>query len=570
VRNYQSLSVFSGSTSGNLTPVFTYDFSLVAKDASPVSVVAADFNQDGILDLAVSVARSSSPGSIMVFLGIGDGTFLPPISTSAPQYLPALVAGDFNKDGRQDLAAIDDSTNTEQVAIFLGHGDGTFSTPQDYPAGMFPASLAIGDFNRDGSEDIAIANDTKISLLLGKGDGTFVPGVDISFPEGTNPGPLAVADLNGDGKLDLVSGATILLGHGDGTFAPPVTYPNGSPTVTYPDGSLSAFGVGSVAVGDIDGDGIPDVFLDTESVLIGNGDGSFHLETTSLPSMFSPVIAADFNGDGKLDIAGGFSMFGLGFASLNEVPFRRAVAVFLNLSHPAPQLEVVSAADFEYGPMAPHSIASAFGRHLASGTASAILPVLPTTLGGSSVSVQDQTGAVSQAEIYYASPEQVNFVLPASIEAGSAIVTITTSDGQSTSTEIQIAPTAPKLFVVNSNGVPAGYVVRVASNNVQTIEPIFAEHGGQVQEVPIDVSTGDVYLTLFGTGFDVPPNTIMEVGGGITSVNVTAQYAGMQGQFPGVDQINILLPPSLAGSGLTTVSPFLGVFGPNRVFVTIK
>lgn len=565
VRSFQSLSVFLGSTAGILTPAFTYDFSVVAKDASPTSIVAADFNQDGILDLAVSVARSSSPGAIMVFLGVGDGTFFPPISTSTPSYLPALVVGDFNQDGRPDLAAIDGSGSPDayQVDIFLGHGDGTFALSKNYAAGMLASSLAIGDFNLDGIQDIAFANYTDIRLLLGKSDGTFSPGIDIPFP-GANPGPLAAADFNGDGKPDLVSGATILLGHGDGTFDPPVTYPNGSPLVTYPDGSSPASGVGSVAVADIDGDGIPDIFLDTENVLIGNGDGTFHLETTGLASMFSPVVAADFNGDGKLDIAGGFSMSGLGLDSSDQ-PFRRAVAVFLNLSHPARQLELVSAADFSYGPMAAHSIVSAFGKHLALTTASASPPALPTTLGGCSVSVEDQTGAVSQAQIYYASPEQVNFVLPADLEAGSAIVTIATPDGQSASTEIQIATVAPKLFVVNSNGVPAGYVVRVGAGNVQTIEPIFTEQSGHIAETPIDVTKGQVYLILFGTGFDLPPNANVQIGGGVNSTNTTAAYAGPQGQFPGLDQIDILLPKSLAGSGVTGVYGFL-----NQVYVTIK
>ena len=105
------------------------------------------------------------------------------------------------------------------------------------------------------------------------------------------------------------------------------------------------------------------------------------------------------------------------------------------------------------------------------------------------MSVQDQTGAVSQAEIYYASPGQVNFVLPAGLEPGTATVTIKTTDGQSSSTEIQIAPD-PKIFLVDPSGIPAGYAVRVDTDNVQTVEPIFTEQGGHVQEVPIDVSTG--------------------------------------------------------------------------------
>jgi uncharacterized protein (TIGR03437 family) len=275
--------------------------------------------------------------------------------------------------------------------------------------------------------------------------------------------------------------------------------------------------------------------LSNENILVGNGDGTFQLQMLDLPLPFGPVIAGDFNGDGKLDL-------GLGTSS--------GFGVFFNLSRSSALISVVSAADFSFGPMAPHSIASAFGKHLALSTASGTPPTLPTSLGGTSVSVQDQLGVVSQAEIYFASPGQVNFVLPAGLATGTAVVTITTSDGQSASTEIQIVPLAATIFMAEPSGIPVGYAVRVDANNVQTTEPILTEQGGSFQEVPIDVSTGDVYLILFGTGFDAPT---FGVGAQIGNQDLTASYAGPQTQFPGLDQINILLPKSLAGSGHTFV-----------------
>jgi uncharacterized protein (TIGR03437 family) len=514
-------------------------------------VAAGDFNHDGILDLAVTVARPSSDGSFMVFLGKGDGTFLPPISSNAPGAIWSLVMGDFNKDGQADLAAINTATDfqADQVVVFLGQGDGTFASAKTYAAGIGATSLAVGDFNQDGFADIAIADlgsftGAGIDLLLGKGDGTFSQGAYIAFPEGGGPESVAAADLNGDGKLDLVAGvrsrgAAILLGNGDGTFLPPITYPAN---------------VASAAVGDINGDGIPDVVLSSASVLIGNGDGTFQLQTLDLPLLTGPLIAADFNGHGKLDMASVFGFPGEG------------PAIFLNLSHPTALLSVVSAADFSQGPLAPHSIASAFGKHLALSTASATPPALPTTLGGATVSVQDQAGAVGQAEIYYASPGQVNFVLPPGLETGAGIVTIRTADGQSASTEIQIAPVAPTLFILEPSGIPVGYAVQVSADNVQTIEPIFTEQGGIVQEVPIDVSTGDVYLVLFGTGFDTTSfGAEVEIG----NVDESANYVGPQNQFPGLDQINFLVPKSLAGRGST---PVLLSFVTSEVnfYITIK
>jgi uncharacterized protein (TIGR03437 family) len=237
-------------------------------------------------------------------------------------------------------------------------------------------------------------------------------------------------------------------------------------------------------------------------------------------------------------------------------------------------LTVVSAADFSGGPLPPHSIDSAFGTHLALSTASGTPPSLPTTLAGASVSVQDQTGAVSQAEIYYASPGQVNLVLPAGLEPGTAVVTLKTTDGKSASTEIQIGPD-PKIFLVDPSGIPAGYAVRVDADNVQTVEPIFTKQGGSVQEIPIDVSTGTVHLILFGTGFDAPvdptasmlrnpcpPNTTTPC-----AHDLSVTYAGPQEQFPGLDQVNILLPKSLAGIGRASFS-----FGGDgqTLYITIK
>ena len=577
VTAFQYLTVFLGNASGTLEPMFSYDFSAVDQADSPTSVAVGDFNGDGVLDLAVTVARSTiarpvAPASILVFLGKGDGTFLAPVSSNSPVVsIWSLVTGDFNKDGKADVAAINSSGSLapDQVLVFLGQGDGTFASAQTYSAGVQAAALAVGDFNQDGAADISIANQAGISLLLGNADGTMAPGISIPFPPGISPVVLIAADLNGDGKLDLVAGDAVLLGHGDGTFAAPLVLPNGAGP--------------SLTVGDINGDGIPDIISSDGIVLIGQGDGTFTYQLTNLGdgiftsqldndfAEYGPLVAADFNGDGKLDVAIGFFTTASG-----TPPLENGAALFFNLSQPSALLSAVSAADFSDGPLSPHSIVSAFGKHLALSTASAAAPTLPTTLGGSVVSVEDQTGTVSQAEIYFASPEQLNFVLPAGLEPGAAVITIKTTDGQSASTEIQIASN-PKLFLVDPSGIPAGYVVRVGSDNVQTVEPIFTVQGGQVQEVPIDVSTGTVYLILFGTGFDAPVDTTSSSLRSPCLPDTSTQcehdlsvtYAGPQAQFPGLDQVNVLLPGSLAGNGVSNLS--LGFeASQENLYITIK
>ena len=160
----------------------------------------------------------------------------------------------------------------------------------------------------------------------------------------------------------------------------------------------------------------------------------------------------------------------------------------------------------------------------------------------------------------------MNFVLPPGLEAGTGVVTITTTDGQSASTEIEIAPLAPTLFILEPSGIPVGYAVQVGADNVQTIEPIYTDQGGQFQEVPIDVSSGVVYLILFGTGFDTPP--LASVRKLATRISPPATRDRNR-QFPGLDQINILLPKSLAGSGRGIV-PLTFVVTAVDFYITIK
>jgi hypothetical protein len=188
----------------------------------------------------------------------------------------------------------------------LGNGDGTFQTQRTFPVGSFPYSVAVGDFNGDGHQDLAVANvdDNTVSVLLGNGDGGFGP--PTSLPVGSAPFSVAVGDFNGDGRLDLVVAdsnpnggglASVLLGNGDGTFQTQRTFPaGGGPT--------------SVVVGDFNGDGHQDLAVanavdNTVSVLLGNGDGNFGPTTTvflTYPRPFS-VAAGDFSGDGKPDLA---------------------------------------------------------------------------------------------------------------------------------------------------------------------------------------------------------------------------------------------------------------------------
>ena len=188
---------------------------------SPTSIVAGDFNKDGKLDLAVATPNVHD---VAVLVGNGNGTFGSPIhyALDDPNFvnnINKLSSADLNSDGYPDLVL--DNLSSNHVTVLLNHGDGTFPSASSYAAGPEPIGIAIADFNGDGFLDVIVADnavDGEVALLAGNGNGTLQ-----AAPlrrSGFAPSSLAVGDFNGDGKLDLVtiSSATLTIsGLGTGT-----------------------------------------------------------------------------------------------------------------------------------------------------------------------------------------------------------------------------------------------------------------------------------------------------------------------------------------------------------------
>jgi hypothetical protein len=282
---------------------------------SPQSLAVADFNGDGNADIVVG-----GSDAVGVLLGIGNGTFFNELVSSLPGGFVAV--GDFNGDGRPDVAVTPFGTSGTVLDVALGNGDGSFQAPVSYTVGTNPEAMVVGDFNDDGKPDIAVVNDSSntLSILLGNGDGTFQAAA--SYPVGSNPESITPGDFNGDGVPDLAvanltsNNVSVLLGNGNGTFQPAAFYAAGSS----PD---------SIAVADFNLDGRADLSVTNApndgavSLLLGSGPSpavklqsspnpSGYGQTVTLTGLVSPATSAGsltfYNGStslGSRPLAGG-------------------------------------------------------------------------------------------------------------------------------------------------------------------------------------------------------------------------------------------------------------------------
>ena len=294
-----------------------------ATGKGPNSIAVADLNADGRPDLATTNTGDGAPDecsathSVSVLLNRAGGKFGPRRDSPTRRCPLAVAIGDLDGDGKPDLVSADwtdPDAGSSTVSVLLNLGGGSFAPKRDYPTGTGAASLAIADLNGDGALDVATGTGdafgcgdvATVSVLINRGDGTLQAKHD--YPTGRCP-RVAVGDLDGDGAPDLVTAnegdgtLSVLINRGGGSFGAGQDYPARAD---------------SVAIGDVSGDGKPDLVGCCVSVLVNRGDGTFGSRRDYRTGLFAASVAiGDLNGDAAAEV-----VVANGFNSISVLPNR--------------------------------------------------------------------------------------------------------------------------------------------------------------------------------------------------------------------------------------------------------
>lgn len=544
----------------------------------PSTVAAGVLKTGGPVDLVASDGANGAS----VFIGNGDGTF------QAPQSVPGtgsgtsfVLLGNFHNNQKLDMALANQTSNN--LTLLPGNGDGSFGAGTTLPAGTGPVAIAAADFNKDGNLDLAVVNGgdvfTKdpgnLMIYLGKGNGVFA--TPVPYPAGMNPNSVTAADVNKDGAPDLIvtastegdsSNVIVFLGKGDGSFNAGVVY-------------TSIFGASTVAAADFSGDGNVDLVAPhccgdvATTYMLGNGDGTFQPEQQIAEGNDYSTVVADFNGDGKPDVA-----------LAGSAPSTGTVTIYLNLSAGAPQPvinHVISAG--AYGGFPSIGVASWFeiyGTNLAIDSrqwASADFngPIPPALLDGTSVQVNGVP-----ASVYYINSMQVNALVPQQIPAGPASIVVTSQSVPSEAFPVQVSASQPAMLA------PASFDVQGAQYVVaQLPDGTYVAPAGAIPGVTSRPAHAGETVTIYGVGFGAAENSAQQFAhlGQIASGQTTlaskftvsiggttanASYDGLAPGYVGLYQFDIAIPSGPSGNAVPFTFTLNGSAGQQTLYTAVQ
>ncbi len=544
---------------------------LLSTGLTPIAIAQGDFNADGNVDLAVG---NSSDLTVTVLLGDGKGDFTRVPDSNAGYRPQAIAVGDFDGDGIPDLAVtIGDSISGDGLYILLGDGQGGFQggPPLQFALADSPLGVALADFNGDGRLDAAIANQqgslgfvffgarapSALELMLEDNPTVGVPfeidalsqwlGFDrttgtVTLQDGSTTVATSSFDLGIAvfGVTIGTAGANTFVANysGDvrnnGSTSPPITVnvAKGSQTITFPGVPNHSYGDQPFMVPASSSSGLP------VTLTVISGPATISGNVLTLTGTGTVTLQASQPGNA------------------NYLPAASVEQTFQVAAPPLRLDAVVNAASYGSGSLAPNSYGVVFGANLATlATASG----LASTLGGTSIQVTDQAGDVGNALLYFASPTQVNFLLPSTLSLGMATLTLTTQTGPTATTSMTLAAVAPGLFSADATGtgVAAGSALLVSADGTQTQLPINSCSGTPLVCTAIPIGLGSdtdtVYLTLYGTGIR-GRSALSAVTAALGGIVCDVLYAGPQTDYPGLDQVNLQINPALRGRGKVEVA----------------
>jgi uncharacterized protein (TIGR03437 family) len=436
---------------------------------------------------------------------------------------------DFNGDGKLDAALvvrfeISSSASRNYVALMIGDGMGRFSPPVTADVDVNTYDIFANDFNNDAKSDVLTLARGNATFFRGDGAGKLSAGVNSSLT--TFSSSVAVGDFNQDGRPDIVQG----------------NYENRSYSV-----HLNRCATGNYISGRI-----------TDRIFTTTGLAGVTVKLSGGQTATTQTDSSGYYDFGSLAVGGNYIVTpepsGFEFVP-DKQSFTNLTADQVADFNGTRQAVAVSAASFKTGSIAPDSIAALFGVELATATAPAQSLPLPFLLGNTLVSFHAASGFERRAPLFFASPGQVNLLVPPDLPLGkTAIVVGGIFNTPYSIGMVEIENVAPGLFSADATGqgLAAAVALRVRRDGSQVYEPVtrFDPAQNRIVAVPIDLGDTEdqVFLLFFGTGIRRHATTAtpaIKLGG----VDAEVLFAGAQGSFAGLDQVNVQLPRSLAGRG---------------------